>query len=205
MASPVKEARVAGRSFEEPLIGAQPAPEGRRPSWRRWLGMGGALALVVALLVLVALQMANVKRGRAGEGDVAPNFTLQAFDGQHIELASLRGQVVVVNFWASWCKPCEAEAADLENAWRHYKDQGVMFLGVDYVDTNTEALAYLDRFDVTYPNGPDLQTRISQAYRVKGVPETFVIDQAGVVQRVFVGPTTQLALSAVIDQLLAGQ
>jgi cytochrome c biogenesis protein CcmG/thiol:disulfide interchange protein DsbE len=161
---------------------------------------------VIGLLALVAFQMRRtgpLAAGQVGQGEQAPDFTLQTFDGNSIALADLRGQVVVVNFWASWCKPCEEEAADLENTWRHYKDQGVMFLGIDYVDTETEARGYLARFDITYPNAPDLGTDISHRYRIRGVPETFVIDQGGTLRALFVGPTTQAALMAAIEPLLS--
>jgi cytochrome c biogenesis protein CcmG/thiol:disulfide interchange protein DsbE len=140
--------------------------------------------------------------GPVGAGEMAPPFEITTFDGQTLKLADLRGQVVVVNFWASWCIPCEQEAAELENTWRRYKDKGVVFIGVDYVDTETAAKAFMQRFDITYPNGPDLGTRISQAYRIKGVPETYVVDKTGRLAFVKIGPTTQAELMSVIEPLL---
>jgi cytochrome c biogenesis protein CcmG/thiol:disulfide interchange protein DsbE len=79
----------------------------------------------------------------------------------------------------------------------------VLFLGVDYVDTEPEALAYMEEFNITYPNGPDLRTKISQAYRIRGVPETFIIDQNGVISHVQIGPFQSLAeIKSYIDPLL---
>lgn len=178
------------------------------PKPRRTIRWGQLLVLVglLALLALVAFQMSRIgplAAGQVGAGEAAPAFTLQPFDGPPVTLADLRGQVVVVNFWASWCKPCEQEAAALQATAVKYADRGVVFLGVAYVDTEPESRAYLDRFDITYANGPDLGTDISHRYRVKGVPETFIVDQAGTVRELFVGPTTGDKLSAVIDQLLA--
>lgn len=165
-----------------------PAPQ---PRIRRWVTLlvWGA---VLALLVLVGFGQIRAQQGPVGIGSRAPEFTLSTFDGRQISSSELEGQVVVVNFWASWCKPCEQEARELELAYQMYKDQGVAFLGVDYVDIEKEALAYLERFEISYPNGPDLGTRISQAFRTQGVPETFVIGPDGRVAAVQIGPYESL-------------
>ena len=137
----------------------------------------GALTATTLLLALLGLLAWGLDRSRQGpvESGLAPDFTLVSFDGITVTLSQLRGQVVIINFWASWCIPCREEAAYLENTWRKYKDQGVVFIGVDYADTEKAALAYIDEFDITYFNGPDLGTRISQTYRIKGVPETYFV------------------------------
>jgi cytochrome c biogenesis protein CcmG/thiol:disulfide interchange protein DsbE len=144
------------------------------------------------------------QQGPVRVGSPAPDFTLTTFDGRPITLSDLRGKVVLVNFWASWCKPCEQEAADLESAWRFYAPRGdVVFLGVDWTDTEKNALAYLERFDITYPNGPDLGTRISQAYRTTGVPETYIIDKDGVLAFYKLSPFLSLdEIKRAIDPLL---
>jgi cytochrome c biogenesis protein CcmG, thiol:disulfide interchange protein DsbE len=159
---------------------------------------------LMILLAILALGLDRSQKGPVSEGQRAPNFTLTTFEGDELSLASLRGKVVVVNFWASWCKPCEQEAADLEAAWRYYQPGGqVVFLGVDYIDTKPEALAYLEKFDITYPNGPDLRTRISQAYRITGVPETYFIDQDGLVHNKKIGPFTRYEdITRIIDEML---
>jgi cytochrome c biogenesis protein CcmG/thiol:disulfide interchange protein DsbE len=164
-------------------------------------------AVVLALLALVAFQMKRngpLAAGPVGAGQAAPTFTLKSFDGETYNLAQLRGTVVLVNFWASWCIPCEDEAPILENAWRHYQGKGVLFIGVDYVDTETEARAFMTRYDVSYPNGPDLGTAISQAYRIKGVPETYVIDKTGTLAYTKIGPfQDQSEIAGMIEPLLS--
>jgi cytochrome c biogenesis protein CcmG, thiol:disulfide interchange protein DsbE len=139
---------------------------------------------------------------------LAPDFTIQSYTGQNMTgqimtLSQLRGQVVVVNFWASWCPPCREEAAYLEQTWRKYEGKGVVFLGVDWVDTPTNAQAYIREFDITYPNGPDIGTKAAQAYGIQGVPETYFVDRHGVLQGVHIGPLKSPELDQKLDELLA--
>lgn len=173
--------------------GADQAPETaqEQPPRRRW-GFVFVWVFVIALLVVVGVSLIRTQEGHIQVGDQVPDLTLQTFEGETIEFASLRGQVVVVNFWASWCKPCEQEAAELQQAFELYGDEGVVFLGVDYVDTETEARAYLQKFGITYPNGPDLGTRISQAFRIRGVPETYIIGPDGKLAAFKIGPYQSL-------------
>lgn len=183
-------------TFDQPVATPASSNRGRTIA----LAVGLAIILTLALISALGLRTANAPRPEVGK--IAPPFTLSLFDGQKTSLADLRGQVVVVNFWASWCIPCIDEAPELEGAWQKYKSAGVVFLGVDYVDTEPKALEFLKRFGISYPNGPDLASRISYDYRIKGVPETFVVDKTGVVRFVKIGPTTARELSAVIDTLL---
>jgi cytochrome c biogenesis protein CcmG/thiol:disulfide interchange protein DsbE len=161
------------------------------PARRRWpvIFIWG---FVLGLLVIVGFGLIRTQQGPIGIGDEVPDLTFTTFDGEEIPLRDLQGQVVVINFWASWCKPCEQEALELERAYQMYKDQGVVFLGVDYVDTETEARAYLVKFAITYPNGPDLGTRISQAFRTRGVPETYIAGMDGRLVAVKIGPYQSL-------------
>jgi len=184
----------------------QEAPKRGVPLWAQivvWAGLA-------TLLFVVALGLNRAQQGTVQPGEIIPDFSLTLFDGYQFEgkdkvnFNELRGKVVVINFWASWCKPCEQEAADLEAAWRYYEPTGeVVFIGIDYVDTEPEARGYLTKFDITYPNGPDLATRISQFFRIKGVPETYFIDRNGVLQYVQVGPfSNETQIRQQVDKLL---
>jgi cytochrome c biogenesis protein CcmG, thiol:disulfide interchange protein DsbE len=184
-----------------------PTPSRRSvPLWVQIIIWG----VFVGLLVIVAITLNRSQQGTVQPGDRLNNFTMTMFTGYELNsqaqtsLSSLNGKVVMVNFWASWCKPCEQEAADLRSAWQYYKEDGrVVFIGMDYVDTEPEARAYLEKFDITYPNGPDLGTKVSQLFRIKGVPETYFIDQTGVLRYVQVGPFSSVdQIKSIIDPML---
>jgi cytochrome c biogenesis protein CcmG, thiol:disulfide interchange protein DsbE len=152
----------------------------------RWIQII-VFVLVIGLIAFFAIGLKARGEPQPSSG-VAPDFTLSTFDGQTTKLADLKGKVVVVNFWASWCVPCRDEAVFLEKQWRAYKDRGVVFVGIDYVDSESNARAYLKEFNITYPNAPDLGTEISQRYRIKGVPETYFIGKDGNIHGNSLGP-----------------
>ncbi len=139
---------------------------------------GLAFTVIIATLALFAMTVVNKAAPPLASGS-APEFALTTFRGEILKLSELRGRPIVLNFWASWCSPCREEAPILEAVWRQYKDQGLLVIGVDYVDTESEAQKYIAEFGITYPNGPDVQTRISQTYRITGVPETYFITREG--------------------------
>ena len=134
----------------------------------------------------------------------APPFTLTLFDGRRLRLEELRGKVVFLNFWASWCPPCRAEARDFEAAWRKYKDEGVVFVGVDTQDEEARARGFIAEFGVTYPNGMDPGGRIAIDYGVWGLPETFFIDGQGRITYKHVGTLGWNTIAAKLDEALRG-
>ncbi len=157
-----------------------PAPPRKVPAFAIVMGIG-----VLLLGGLLGLMLVKPPQ-KALCDEAAPDLALSLFPeytapwtSDTLNLADLRGQGVVLNFWASWCKPCEEEAAALEAAWQKYKDQGIMFVGVDYLDQDPAAKRYLQKFNISYPNGPDLASKISKRYTIRGVPETFFIDPQG--------------------------
>ncbi len=186
----------------------QPITENEVPSVSKATGKRTGLviafAVILALLALLAWGLKKVQAGPVASG-MAPDFTLTSFDGRTLTLSELRGQVVIINFWASWCPPCREEAAYLEQTWRKYKDNGVIFIGVDWVDTEKEALTYMAEFDLTYFNGPDVGTRIAQAYNIQGVPETFYVAKNGELRGVHIGPLASPQLDEKLEELLAEQ
>jgi len=161
---------------------------------------------VVPVLVLLAYGFRTDPREIPSPlvGRPASSFKLTAFDGKPVALESLRGQVVIVNFWASWCYPaCYEEAPSLERAWKTYKDHGLVMVGVNYQDKDEPARRFLTQFGHTFPNAPDPGSRVAVDYGVYGVPETYFIDKKGRVRFKQVGPVSDEMLKSQIERLLA--
>ena len=130
----------------------------------------------------------------------APDFTLTAFDGVPYRLSDLRGNVVVINFWASWCGPCRTEAPILQKLWTELKGQNVIFLGVDQADKLDQAQAHIREFGLTYPNGPD--NGIVDAYHIQGLPTTIIVDPQGLVSSTILAAVDSRDLRARIQMAL---
>ena len=133
-------------------------------------------------------------------GDPAPDFRLTSLEGETLSLADLRGNVVVLNLWASWCPPCTEELPALQSVWTAYQDANVVFVGAAYREKKADVSAAKEAYGLTYPIGLDANNRIANAYGITGVPETYVIDADGRIAHVHIGPVTAEQLS----QELAG-
>lgn len=145
----------------------------------------------VIVLVLVGIRLFQEDDSGVALGENPKDFTLNTYSGETIETNDLRGKVVLINFWSSWCTTCDDEAALLEEAWQRYQSMGteeIAFLGVAYMDTEPAALAFLAEYGVTFPNGPDLGSAISKIYQVSNVPETYLLDREGTLRYVKIGP-----------------
>lgn len=142
-------------------------------------GQAVALAAVAALLALLVWRLTH-QAHPPKIGGPAPNFSLRRLEGAGtLDLKSLRGHPVVLNFWASWCGPCKAESAQLQRTYLQYRSQGVIFLGVDYHDIASDARSFIDHHGITYPNVQDGSGKIGERYGITGVPETYFVDRRG--------------------------
>jgi len=174
---------------------------------RNRLGIIAIVGIAVIFIGILAFGMKNAAVDRPD--DTAPDFEMQFFNGYEWEnqptasLSDYEGHPVVLNFWASWCVECKIEADILEETWQAYRDDGVVFLGVAYIDVEPRSLEYLEEYNITYPNAPDLRSQISSKYDITGVPETFFINQAGEVVHYQLGPVNETLLTGLIDQMLA--
>ena len=133
----------------------------------------------------------------------APDFSLQVFGGESVRLSDLKGKVVMIDFWSSWCVPCRREAPSLAQVYREYKGERVEFIGISIWDRVDDALDYVQRFGITYPTGLDTEGKILVDYGVRGIPEKFFIDPQGNIVRKFIGPSSAGDLRDILDELLA--
>ncbi len=115
----------------------------------------------------------------SASADPAPDFTLQSSTGENVRLAEQRGQVVMLNFWASWCGPCRQEMPLLDAMYKRYSSAGFQFYGVNVEEDNTDAKKLLKELGVTFPVLFDPESKASKLYNVDAMPTTVVIDKKG--------------------------
>jgi cytochrome c biogenesis protein CcmG/thiol:disulfide interchange protein DsbE len=147
----------------------------------------GAVCVVGLLLALLGWRLVSREAGKnvaagvdRGDAPAAPDFTLEDLNGDgHVQLASLRGKAVVINFWASWCVPCREEAPRLQAAWERWGDEDVVVLGVNAQDFLGDARTFVERYRLTYPNVHDGPGSTLGRFGVSGFPETWFVSRDG--------------------------
>ena len=173
------------------------------------VAMRGLRAIVVALVALTTTACTGGSGSSADPLGVrsasspVPSLSGDTLQRGSADLASLRGSVAVVNFWATWCTPCRQEQPQLEQVARAYRDRGVRFLGVFERDDAAKGRAWLKEFGVTYPSIADPSGSFADDFALFGLPDTFVIDPTGTIRWAITGKTTAEALSQLIDRVLA--
>lgn len=176
------------------------------------VAVGVPVVLIAALLVWATVRAGGRAGGtfvndRLGEVRInprpAPAFELASLAGPALSLEALRGKVVMVDFWASWCPPCERETPVLASVYDRYRDRPVEFIGISIWDRGQDVLRFVDLYDVRYPVAIDHGGRVAIDYGVTGIPEKFFIDAGGRLVRRFVGPMDEQTLGAILDRMLA--
>ena len=167
------------------------------------LGSLALMAAVLALALVLGLQLSRRNATRPTSGP-APDFALKLFDASEIRLRDYRGEVVLINFWASWCPPCRDEAPDLQALYEDYRLAGLTVIGINMLESSRQkALDFINEFGITYPNGEDIGEKLTNLYRVEAPPESFLIDRRGNVRRFFIGAIRFDDVSDSIESLLA--
>lgn len=180
--------------MDAPDDGIEDPGSGRGWDRRRtvWAVVTGLVVVAIASLLVVGLLNRGVdnridKAIERGERAEAPDFTLPLLfsapglpaTGENLTLSELRGRVVVLNIWASWCIPCENEAPILQSVWSRYKDREVVVLGANVRDLEDEAREFHTTYGMSFPSVRDGEGDIMGRYGATGVPETFIIDRDG--------------------------
>ena len=189
----------------------------RRAGVIRALKIGAWVVPIAVIVVLAGLELRGRGREQGSALSVAnyqaraevvvtpaPDFDLELLGGDgSLRLSDLRGDIVVLNFWASWCSPCRLEAPDLQSAWKDYRSRGVQFVGVDELDDRFAAQGFVREFAITYASVFDPSGSLADDYAFLGLPATFVIDQGGTIRYRFQGFLDGKTLRSSLDQVLA--
>ncbi len=145
-----------------------------------WWVAGVSTLLLIGLLVVLGMWLKQSAVKSLEIGAAIPDFSITSFEGETFQKSALTGKLVLVNFWSSWCASCDEEGDALEEVWQEVKTSGdIVFIGVNYVDTESDSRAFIEKYGFTYPNGPDLGSRISRIFKVQAVPETYIIGRDG--------------------------
>ncbi len=194
-----RESMLNGNEQLELLSEGKPLPVRRGFS----PGSLALMAAVLALAVVLGLQLSRQNASRPTSGP-APDFALELFDASEIRLSDFRGQVVLINFWASWCPPCRDEAPDLQALYEEYRPAGMAVIGVNMLESSRrKALEFINEFGITYSNGEDTGEKLTNLYRVEAPPESFLIDRRGNVRRFYIGAIHYDDARSSIESLLA--
>jgi cytochrome c biogenesis protein CcmG/thiol:disulfide interchange protein DsbE len=170
--------------------------------WRRWVIPASGVPVVAFLAWGLTRDPHTIPSPLPGKP--APEFALQTLTGDSLRLADLKGQVVLVNFWASWCLACRAEHRVLVDASRRYRSQGLKIVGVVYEDTRENAAAWIAERGGDWPNVLDIGSRTAIQYGLFGVPETFFVGRDGRILYKQIGPIDSSVVERWVPKLLAG-
>jgi cytochrome c biogenesis protein CcmG, thiol:disulfide interchange protein DsbE len=184
----------------------KPKPKNDNDGNKR-LSKGSIVLLVgiIAVVMVLGLQLSRQNETQPTKG-IAPDFYLELFDGSDFQLSDYKGQVVLINFWGSWCGPCRQEAPELQALYEDYQDEGFVIIGVNWLESSRQkALDFVDEFGITYPNGEDFGEMVAKKYHIQGAPENFLIDKDGNVSQFIYGIVQYNKLSGAIETLIAEQ
>ena len=171
-----------------------------------WMTWALVLGMIWTVVSRIQPESAQASPGSAAkEGFTAPDFNLELLDGGTVTLSELKGKVVLVNFWTSWCPPCRKEMPAIESVYRGYKDLGLVVIGVNLTaqDSKQDAASFAQEVGVTFSIALDLDNSVGNLYRVTALPTSFFIDRKGVIRSVIVGgPMSEALIQSKVEELL---
>jgi peroxiredoxin len=178
-----------------------------RTNWRSWLALALALGWVWASRApLGSTTAGQIPAPQAGF--LAPDFSLSTTSGQNVTLSNLRGQVVLVNIWATWCPPCQAEMPAMQRIYQEYQAQGFEILAVNSTaqDTLSKLEPFISKYALTFPVLLDEKGEVTRLYGVFSLPSSFFIGKDGLIHEVVIGgPMDEALLRARVEKLLQEQ
>ncbi|MCM3668946.1 thiol-disulfide oxidoreductase ResA [Mesobacillus maritimus] len=134
-------------------------------------------------------------------GKLAPDFVLVDMNGEKHQLSDYRGEGVFLNFWATWCKPCEREMPYIDNAYQYYKDKGVKVLTIDVGESEVAVNNFIERHNLSFPVMIDKDGQVQTAYGINPLPITFLIDKNGILVRSHTGELTQEKVNQFMEEI----
>jgi len=179
---------------------------------RRLLLVGAVICLIAAFFVVweAGLPERATYTGFVAAGEeyapevnaIAPPFEARTLMESTLRLGDLRGQVLLINFWATWCEPCKAEMPDLEAVYETYQARGLRVLGVNLGEQKADVQAWVKQLGLTFDIVLDDGQRIASLYQIRGQPSSYLVAPDGVIMQIYFGPTIRQSLEAAIAPLL---
>lgn len=168
------------------------------------MGAGVAIAVLVIALIAVFTRDATPQTGLVAIDRPAPDLTLETLDGGTIRLADLRGKIVLVNFWATWCEPCKVETPDLVAASDEFRDRGLVIVGINLTDQDKsmdEIRKFVQRYQITYPIALDRDQEAQRAFAMFAIPVSYFIDSSGRIRYTRTTVVTRTDIEHVLQEL----
>lgn len=172
-----------------------------KKSFRQTAGYFAAAAIIFSAIIVFTACFGNTTKTQEASGSSSIDFTLPGLDGNSVTLSSLKGNVVVINFWATWCPPCKAEIPDFIEVYGSYSGGGVKFLGISSEDITLLA-GFVENYGINYPVLIDETGSVFKAYGVQAIPQTFIVNPEGELVFEQVGMLSKSQLISAIDGAL---